>query len=115
MAYGDSMGYAPFREAIAEYLGAVRAVRCEPSQILVTTGSQQGLQICAQVLLNPKDRIRMDHLSYLFSSIPAGGRGKSFTNLWRARHSLADTVENIRLVGQHKCAGIKAGQRGGCA
>src|SRR5215472_4845496 len=51
MAYGDAMGHWPFREAIAEYLGAVRAVRCEPSQILVTTGSQQGIQLAAQVLL----------------------------------------------------------------
>jgi GntR family transcriptional regulator/MocR family aminotransferase len=64
MAYGDSMGYAPFREAIAEYLGAVRAVRCEPSQILVTTGSQQGLQICAQVLLNAGDRVWMEEPGY---------------------------------------------------
>src|SRR5580692_1205298 len=36
LAYGDAMGYMPLREAIAEYLGAARAVRCEPSQILVT-------------------------------------------------------------------------------
>jgi GntR family transcriptional regulator/MocR family aminotransferase len=64
MAYGDSMGYAPFREAIAEYLGAVRAVRCEPAQILVTTGSQQGLQICAQVLLNAGDRVWMEEPGY---------------------------------------------------
>jgi GntR family transcriptional regulator/MocR family aminotransferase len=52
MAYGDAMGHWPLREAIAEYLGAVRAVRCEPSQILITTGSQQGLQLTAQVLLD---------------------------------------------------------------
>jgi GntR family transcriptional regulator/MocR family aminotransferase len=50
MAYGDAKGYMPLREAVAEYLGAARAVRCEPSQILVTTGSQQGLQLSAQVL-----------------------------------------------------------------
>jgi GntR family transcriptional regulator / MocR family aminotransferase len=64
MAYGDSMGYTPFREAIAEYLGAVRAVRCEPSQILITTGSQQGLQMCAQVLLNAGDRVWMEEPGY---------------------------------------------------
>src|SRR6266852_4234087 len=33
MAYGNAMGYLPFREAIAEYLGAVRAVRCEPLRV----------------------------------------------------------------------------------
>ncbi len=65
MAYGDAMGYLPFREAIADYLGAVRAVRCEASQILVTTGSQQALQLSAQVLLDPKDRVWMEEPGYL--------------------------------------------------
>ena len=64
MAYGDAMGYLPFREVIAEYLGAVRGVRCESSQILVTTGSQQALQISAQVLLDPKDRVCMEEPGY---------------------------------------------------
>jgi GntR family transcriptional regulator/MocR family aminotransferase len=64
MAYGDAMGYPPFREAIAEYLSAVRGVRCESSQILVTTGSQQALQISAQVLLDPKDRVCMEEPGY---------------------------------------------------
>jgi GntR family transcriptional regulator / MocR family aminotransferase len=64
MAYGDARGYLPFREAIAEYLGAVRGVRCQPSQILVTTGSQQGLQLSAHVLLNPKDQVWMEEPGY---------------------------------------------------
>jgi GntR family transcriptional regulator / MocR family aminotransferase len=64
MAYGNAMGYLPFREAIAEYVGAVRGVRCESSQILVTTGSQQALQISAQVLLDPKDRVCMEEPGY---------------------------------------------------
>jgi GntR family transcriptional regulator/MocR family aminotransferase len=64
MGYGDAMGYLPFREAIAEYLGASRAVRCDPSQIMVTTGSQQALQICAHVLLDPGDRICMEEPGY---------------------------------------------------
>jgi len=64
MAYGDAMGYQPLREAIAEYLGAFRAARCDASQILVTTGSQQGLQLCAQVLLDPKDRVLIEEPGY---------------------------------------------------
>jgi GntR family transcriptional regulator/MocR family aminotransferase len=64
MAYGDAMGYLPFREAIAEYLGASRGVRCEPSQILVTTGSQLALQLSAQVLLDPDDRLWMEEPGY---------------------------------------------------
>ncbi len=64
MAYGDAMGYQPLREAIAEYLGAFRAVRCDASQILVTTGSQQGLQLAAQVLVDPHDRVLMEDPGY---------------------------------------------------
>jgi GntR family transcriptional regulator / MocR family aminotransferase len=77
LAYGDTMGYMPFREAIAEYLGAVRAVRCSPSQILVTTGSQQGLQITGHVLLNPKAPVWMEEPGYLGARqafITAGAR-----------------------------------------
>jgi len=64
MAYCHAMGYLPFREAIAEYLGAVRGVRCEASQILVTTGSQQALQISAQVLLDPRDGVCVEEPGY---------------------------------------------------
>src|SRR6266567_5155874 len=64
MAYGNAMGHLPFREAIAEYLGAARGVRCQSSQILVTTGSQQALQLSAQVLLDPKDRVWLEEPGY---------------------------------------------------
>ncbi len=64
MAYGDAKGYAPLREAIAEYLGAARALRCEPSQILVTTGSQQGLQLSAQVLLDANEQVWVEEPGY---------------------------------------------------
>ena len=64
MAYGGPMGYLPFREVIAEYLRTVRGVRCEPSQIIVTTGSQQALQLSAQVLLDPKGQVWMEEPGY---------------------------------------------------
>ena len=64
MAYGDAMGYAPFREAIAQYLSTVRGVRCQASQILVTTGSQQALQICAHVLLDQEDPVAVEDPGY---------------------------------------------------
>src|SRR6202012_4254668 len=64
MAYADAMGYAPLREAIAEYLGVVRGVRCGPSQILVTTGSQQALQLSAQVLLDREDNVWIEEPGY---------------------------------------------------
>lgn len=64
MVYGDPMGYLPLREAIAEYLNTVRAVRCDASQIVMTTGSQQGLQICAHVLLDPGAPVWVEEPGY---------------------------------------------------
>jgi GntR family transcriptional regulator/MocR family aminotransferase len=64
MGYADAMGYLPFREAISEYLGASRAVRCEVSQIMVTTGSQQALQLSAQVLFDAKDAVWLEEPGY---------------------------------------------------
>ena len=51
--YGSPMGDLPLRQALAAYLGTARAVRCEPEQIMVVSGSQQALEIAARVLVDP--------------------------------------------------------------
>src|SRR2546421_10107255 len=53
--YGDPAGYHPLRQAIADYLAAVRGVRCEPEQVLVVAGAQQALDLAIRVALDPKD------------------------------------------------------------
>ena len=64
LAYGDPMGFLPFRQAVAEYLGAARGVRCDVSQVMVVAGSQQGLQLAARILLAPGDRVWMEEPGY---------------------------------------------------
>ncbi len=64
MAYGDPLGVAPFRAALARYLGAFRGIRCDESQILVTTGAQQALQICALAVLDPGDGVWIEEPGY---------------------------------------------------
>jgi len=58
------MGLQSFREVIAEYLGAARAVRCDASQIMIVAGSQHGLQIAARTLLNEGDPVWMENPGY---------------------------------------------------
>src|SRR6185312_13163417 len=55
---------APLREAIAEYLATVRAAHTDAGQILVTSGAQHGLQICAHALLDPGDRAWVEEPGY---------------------------------------------------
>jgi GntR family transcriptional regulator/MocR family aminotransferase len=53
--YGDPQGELALRRAIAEYLAAARGVRCPPEQIVLTSGTQQGLSLAAQVLIDRGD------------------------------------------------------------
>jgi GntR family transcriptional regulator/MocR family aminotransferase len=62
--YPRAGGYPPLRRAISEYLGTERGVRCDPEQVIVTAGSQQALQLAAQVLLTPRDRVWMENPGY---------------------------------------------------
>src|ERR1700677_4465050 len=55
--HNDSMGLDRFREAICSYLRTARAVECDPSQIMIVSGSQQALEITARVLLDPGDPV----------------------------------------------------------
>jgi GntR family transcriptional regulator/MocR family aminotransferase len=61
----DGRGYAPLREAISRHLARARAVRCTPEQIIVVNGSQQALQLAAQVLLDRGDLVAMEDPGYL--------------------------------------------------
>lgn len=62
--YGDPMGSESFRVTIASYLRTARAVKCDASQILIVSGSQQALDLCARVLLDPGDRVWIEEPGY---------------------------------------------------
>src|SRR5215831_15379158 len=65
--FSDPMGSREFRGAIAEYLRTARGVNCDARQIMVVSGSQQGLEITARVLLDPGDRVWMEEPGYRFA------------------------------------------------
>jgi len=64
MAYGDPAGHFPLRETIADYLRTARAVRCDTSQVLIVSGSQMALQLCASVLLGRGKRVCIEEPGY---------------------------------------------------
>jgi GntR family transcriptional regulator/MocR family aminotransferase len=63
--FGEAAGYWPLREQIAAYMKAARAVRCEPEQVILMSGSQQGLDIIARVLLDPGDTVWVEEPGYI--------------------------------------------------
>jgi 2-aminoadipate transaminase len=63
LTYGDSEGYGPLREAIARRMNE-RGARVEPRNVLVLTGSTQGIALVAQSLAEPGDEIIVEAPTY---------------------------------------------------
>ncbi len=61
----DPAGYRPLRQAVADYLGAARAVRCHADQIFIVSGSQQAIDLIARLLIDPGDRVWLEEPGYL--------------------------------------------------
>lgn len=61
LQYAASEGYGPLRETVAEML----PWNVDPAQVLITTGSQQGLDLIAKVLLDPGSHVLVETPTYL--------------------------------------------------
>ena len=60
----DAMGYAPLRQAVADYLGLSRGVQCVPEQVAIVSGVQEALDLVARLFLNPGERVCMEDPGY---------------------------------------------------
>ncbi|AOW11919.1 2-aminoadipate aminotransferase [Hydrogenophaga crassostreae] len=61
LQYASSEGFAPLREHVAASL----PWNVDPNQVLITTGSQQGLDLVAKVLVDEGSRIMVETPTYL--------------------------------------------------
>ena len=64
LGYGDPAGHLPLRELIAAYLRGSRGLSCSAEQILITSGAQQAIGLCAQLLLQPGDSVAVENPGY---------------------------------------------------
>lgn len=63
LQYGATRGYRPLRDAVAAIM-AERSVPTSADRVVITTGSQQALDLIARVLVDPGDVILMELPSY---------------------------------------------------
>ena len=61
LQYAASEGYAPLREMVA----AMLPWNVDPALVLITTGSQQGLDLVAKVLIDEGSRVLVETPTYL--------------------------------------------------
>jgi GntR family transcriptional regulator / MocR family aminotransferase len=74
---GEPAGYRPLRVALADHLSSARAVACEAEQVIVTSGTQQALDLVTRVMLDPGDPVWVEEPGYPVTAaalIAAGAR-----------------------------------------
>ncbi|RPI22108.1 MAG: aminotransferase class I/II-fold pyridoxal phosphate-dependent enzyme, partial [Chloroflexota bacterium] len=64
LQYGTTEGYLPLREMIARH-SARYGIEVTPDNIMITSGSQQALDLLGKVFINPGDRILVESPTYL--------------------------------------------------
>ena len=63
--YGTTEGYLPLREKIAEHMKTAFGVDCSAEELMITSGSQQGLSLLSQIFLDPDDVVLVESPTYL--------------------------------------------------
>jgi GntR family transcriptional regulator / MocR family aminotransferase len=85
----DERGYRPLREAIADYLGSSRGVRCTPDQVILVSGVQQALDLLARLLLKPGDPVWMEDPGYFGAAIAFANAGAQMIPVPVDEHGLS--------------------------
>jgi 2-aminoadipate transaminase len=77
LQYSTTEGYGPLREWVVARL-ARRGIRVTTDQVLITNGSQQGIDLVGRVLLDPGDAVAVENPSYLAALQTFAGCEASF-------------------------------------
>jgi len=65
--YAPPEGDASLRRAVQGYLARARGLSCDAGQIVIVHGSQQAVDLCARVLLDPGDAFAFEDPGYLMA------------------------------------------------
>ena len=98
LQYAASEGFAPLREWVAAEMAA-HGVHADADQVLITNGSQQGLDLVGKVLLDPGSAVAVESPTYLgalqafapyepvFHPVDGDDAGPTAEGLATARHA----------------------------
>ena len=101
LQYGATEGYQPLREQLATFMHSKGAQDVAPEQLIVTTGSQQALDLLGKTMISPGDKVIVEGPTFLATiqcfrlygaeliSAPVDGEGVN-----------TDTLE--QLIAEHK-------------
>ncbi len=65
LQYGATEGYQPLREQLAAFMASKGAQAVAPENLIVTTGSQQALDLLGKTLISPGDKVIVEGPTFL--------------------------------------------------
>lgn len=112
LQYSTTEGYLPLRKFIAKRYKEKKGIDISPEHILITSGSQQGLDLLSKIFINEDDNVLIEEPGYLgaiqamsifkpiFTSVPLHHDGMDLDllrkALMRARFKLFYAVPNFQ-------------------
>ncbi|WP_312525810.1 PLP-dependent aminotransferase family protein [Comamonas sp.] len=67
LSYIDPRGDLALRQELQTHLGKTRGLSCTLDQILIVNGSQQALDLCGRLLVDPGDKVVVESPGYLMA------------------------------------------------
>ncbi len=106
LQYAASEGYEPLREWVADHLLRTQGMACTPDQVLITSGSQQGLDLMGKLLIDAGSEVLVQSPTYLgalqaFTAYeaafaPLGAAGEEGATL--SSHAVGHTTGQPRMA-----------------
>jgi len=87
LQYSTTEGFGPLRAWIAERMRR-RGIAATPEQVLITSGSQQGIDLVARVLIDPGDAVVVESPSYLAALQVFEAHEASFVTVGSDEHGM---------------------------
>jgi 2-aminoadipate transaminase len=102
LQYSTTEGFGPLREWIVSHL-AERGLHAATDQVLITNGSQQGIDLVAKVMLDPGDLVVVENPSYLAALQTFSGFEVSFSVVGSDDHGMrVDELERLLATTERK-------------
>lgn len=81
LSYPPSAGHPELVQAVTRHISAYRAVACTPEQVVIVNGSQQGLNLLSQLLLESGDRVAVEDPGYPTARLAFEARGLAVSRI----------------------------------
>ena len=100
LQYGATEGYGPLREELAKFM-AIKGVTLQPDGLIVTTGSQQALDLLGKTMISPGDKVIVEGPTFLATIQCFRLYGAELISAPIDAHGV-NTGELEKLIAQHK-------------